>query len=238
MFSTLLDAVDSQFPESLTKLTHEQLNELLDEVLPWLHIESESLIGAAKALFGEKIFDSSEIGFEYLSTKQDQDGYIGLPISIGSIYIRPDKNDQTISLNLTMLRGFTSRLQYCPSSAEIELEICDSETKSAFEYLYKNYRAQLIKLLEQAQISFFTSYCSDIVGNSKSNKVSVKLDEYFSDQEVDNWFTLSKSCSRSTPYSAGIKAFLVLSILYIYCRSSLAGKNGASVFERNLLRII
>lgn len=46
--------------------------------------------------------------------------------------------------------------------------------------MYKDCRAQICRLLEQARIEFFTSYCSDIGGKSKRNKVSVKLDEYFS----------------------------------------------------------
>ncbi|MCI5121545.1 MAG: hypothetical protein D3908_10215 [Candidatus Electrothrix sp. AUS4] len=62
----------------------------------------------------------------------------------------------------------------------------------------------------------------------------MKLDEYFTDPEVDNCFTLSKPCPSGTSYSAAIRAFFALSILYLACR---AGKNARSILEKNIARV-
>lgn len=236
MFSTLLDVVDSHCPESRMKVTPEQHKALIDDVLPWLSIEGEPLLGAAKALLGEGIFNASEIGFEYSTVRFDEDGTMDLPISIGNMYTRSERKDHSLSLDLTVLRGYTSRLGVHPASVEMELNICDLNAKAVFESMYKDYRAQICRLLEQAQITFFTSYCSDIVGKANRNKVSVRLDEYFSDPEVDNCFTLSKTCPRNTAHSAAIRAFLALSTLFIACRASLNRKTWRPAFEKNLLR--
>ena len=64
MFSDLLEAVESNYLDANMKLTPEQHKELLDEIRLWLSIDSEPLIGATKALFGEGIFDISALGFE------------------------------------------------------------------------------------------------------------------------------------------------------------------------------
>lgn len=237
MFSGLLEAVESHCRDADMKLTPEQHKELLDEVLPWLSVVSEPLIGATKALFGEGVFDTSELGFEYSILKPDQDGLIYVPISVGCMYVRSAKDCRNISLNLNVLRGFTSLNQIHKSSVDIELEIWDLETKKIFETLYKDYRGQINRLLEHGQIEFFTSYCSDIVGKSKSRKSPVKLDEYFSDLEVDNCFTLSKPCPSGTSHSAAIRAFFALSVLYLACRAGLAGKSARSLLEKNIARV-
>ncbi|MCY1389460.1 hypothetical protein D3C76_550640 [compost metagenome] len=236
MFSTLLDAVDSHCPESQMKVTPEQHKALIDDALPWLSIEAELLLGATKALLGDGIFDTSEIGFEYSTVKLDENGAMDLPISFGNMYVRPERKNRALSLDLTILRSYTSRLGLHPASVEIELDIRNRNAKMIFESMYKDYRAQICRLLEQAQITFFTSYCSDIVGKAKSNKVAVKLDEYFSDPEVDNCFTLSKSCPRDTKHSAAIRAFLALSTLFVACRASLNGKAWRPALEKNLHR--
>ncbi len=148
MFRTLLGAVESRCPESRMRVTPEQHKTIIDEVLPLLSIESDPLVGAAKALLGESIFETSEIGFEYNSIKPDQNGSMDLPISIGSMYVRPEKDNRALSLNLTVLRGFTSRISVHPPSIDIELEVWDANAKEVFESLYKDYRAQVIRLLE------------------------------------------------------------------------------------------
>lgn len=237
MFSGLLEAVESHCRDTDMKLTPEQHKELLDELFPWLSIDSEPLIGATKALFGEGVFDTSELGFEYSILKPDQDGFIYVPISVGSMYVRPAKDCRNISLNLNVLRGFTSQSKIHKSSVDIELEIGDLETKQIFETLYKDYRGQINRILEYGQIQFFTSYCSDIVGKSKSSKLSVKLDEYFSDPDVDNCFTLSMPCPSGTSHSAAIRAFFALYVLYLACRAGLAGKSARSLFEKNIARL-
>jgi len=64
------------------------------------------------------------------------------------------------------------------------------------------------------------------------------LEEYFSDLEVDNCFSLSKPCLNGASYSIAIRAFLTLSVLYIACRTCLASKNGRLLLEKNLRRAI
>ena len=235
MFSGLLEAVDSHCSETI--LTSEQHKELLDVILPWLSVDTEPMLGAAQAIFGEAVFESSEIGFEYMAPKPDQDDLIHLPIQFCSMYIRPTKGCRSVSLNFTVLRGFTSRGQVHQPSVEIDLEIWDLAAKEAFESLYKDYRGQITRLLEHGKIQFFTSYCSEIVGKSKSNKLSVKLDEYFADAAVDNCFSLTKSCPGGTSHSTAIRGFLVLAVLYIACRACLTGKSGRSLLEKNILRV-
>lgn len=237
MFSGLLETVESHYLDTDTTLTLEQHKKLLDEILPWLSVDADPLLGTARAIFGEGVFDSSEIGFEYMTPKPDQDGFIHIPIQVCSMYVRPTKDCRNISLNLTVLRGFTSRRQIHKSSVEIGLEIWDLKAKEAFESLYKDYRGQITRLLDHGQTQFFTSYCSDIVGKSKSNKLSVKFDEYFADPEVDNCFSLNMSCPSGTSHSTAIRGFLALSVLYIACRACLAGKNGRSLLEKNLVKV-
>lgn len=237
MFSSLLEEVQSRCPNTDTALTPEQHKQLLDDIFPLLSIDAEPLLGAAQAIFGEAIFDSSEIGFKYWAPKSDQDGLIHVPVEVCSMCVCPTKDCRSISLNLTVLRGFTSRSRTHQPSVELELEIRDLAAKEAFESIYKDYRGQITRLLEHEQTQFFTSYCSDIVGKSRSNRLSVKLDEYFSDPEVDNSFSLTKSCPSGTSHSTAIRGLLVLSVLYIACRASLAGKSSRSSFERNLVRI-
>ncbi len=236
MFSSLLEVVDSHCPESRMQFTPKQHKALIDDVLPLLSVEAEPLLGAAKALLGEHVFDAVKMGFEYSTVRSGENGIMDLPVSFGKMYFRSERNNRTLSLNLTILRGFTSRLKHNSASIEIELDICDITAKTIFESMYKDYRAQICRLLEQARIEFFTPYCSDIVGKSKRNKVSVKLDEYFSDSQVDNCFALSKSCPRNTSHSAAIRAFLVLSALFVACHSALNGRSWRPTLEKNLLR--
>ena len=154
------------------------------------------------------------------------------------MYIRPTKEQRDISLNISVARGYRTQRQVFEPAVDIELEIQDLTAKEVFEVLYKDHRAQISRILEQGQIKFFTSYCSDIVGKSKSNKVSTKLDEYFTDTEADCSFSLSLRCSDGTSYADAIRGFLALSLLYIACRASLAGKGGRTMFERNLAKLI
>jgi hypothetical protein len=238
MFSTLLDVVDKHCPESRMHVTPERHKVLIDDVLPWLSIESKSLFGASRAILGESIFETSEIGFEYHAIRLDDGGTMDLPISLGSMYARSERKNRTLSLDLTVARGFSSQRGLHPASVAIEMHFCDLDAKAFFEAIYKDYRAQVCRLLERAQIEFFTSYCSDIVGKSKSKKLSALLDEYFSDPEVDNCFTLSKSCPRGIGYSVPIRAFLALSVLYAACRAALSGKAWRPTFEKNLQRLV
>jgi hypothetical protein len=236
IFSTLLEEVESHCPESQMIVTPMQHKELIDDVIPWLSLDSESLFGASKALLGERIFESSEIGFEHNSIMLNQEGNVDLPISIACMYIRTERKNRELSLNLNVSRGYRSRLKLHPPSADIELEIWDRSTKMIFEGIYKDYRAQICRLLEYGQIKFFTSYCSEIVGQTKSQNIAIKLDEYFSDTEVDNCFSLSIQCNSNTESCVTIRAFLVLSVLYVACSTAKAGKAWRPTFEKNILR--
>jgi hypothetical protein len=238
IFSASIDLVNKLCPESRMTITPEQHKVLLDEVLPLLVIDSEPLLGAAKAILGDDIFATSAVGIEYSSQAPDKSGVFHLPIAIGSVYLRTEKNNSPLSLKVTVLRGYTSRFRGYPAHVVIELDVCDIRARLAFEAMYKDYRAQLCRLLEHARIEFFTSYCSDIVGKSKSKRPSVLLDEYFSDPQVDNHFTLSVPCRREVEHAVAIRAFLVMSIIYASCHAALRGKNWRSTFEKNLLRLV
>jgi hypothetical protein len=235
----LFDTVEAHCPDLHMKLTQAQYDEIINEVLGCLSMESEPLLEIVKALFGETIFDGSTIGLQYNSCPPDRDGYMGVPISMGLIYIRPNKNNILLSLNIEVFRGFTHESQTHLTAVNMALEIDNSEAKKAFESLYKNYRAQIIRLLEYGQITFLTDYYSEIVGKSKSKKSSVKLDEYFSDPEIDNCFSLRIFCHRKVGYSSIVRAFLSLAIIYIACKSiSTSGKNWQFIFEKNTRKLL
>lgn len=235
MFSVLLDTIDSICPES-GMLPPEQHKVLIDEALPSLMIDSDSILGAAKAIFGETYFDTSTIGFEHSHIKEKEENYIG--VAFGGMYIRAEENKRALSLELNLLRAYQSRAMRNPSCIAIDLEFAGLPEKQAFEALYRDYRAKIIQLLEYGQIEFSTCYCSDIVGKTKSWKIAAKLDEYFSDPEVDNAFTLTKLCPRGTSHSSAIRSFLALSVLYTACRAAASGKSAQSTFERNLQRLL
>lgn len=235
MFSVLLDTIDSICPES-GMLPPEQHKILIDETLPSLMIDSDPILGAAKAIFGEAYFDTSTIGFEHSHIKEQGENHIG--VAFGGMYIRAAQNKRALSLELNLLRAYKSRATRNPSCVAIDLEFAGLPEKQAFEVLYSDYRAKTIQLLEYGQIEFSTCYCSDIVGKTKSRKIAAKLDEYFSDPAVDNAFTLTKLCPRGTSHSTVIRSFLTLSVLYAACRAATSGKGAHSTFERNVQRLL
>lgn len=235
MFSVLLDTIDSICPESGI-LPPAQHKILIDEALSSLMIDSDPILGAAKAIFGETYFDRSTIGFEHSHINEKEEKYIG--VAFGGMYIRAAENKRALSLELNLLRAYRSRTTKSPSCVAIDLEFGGLPEKQAFEALYRDYRAKTIQLLEYGQIEFSTCYCSDIVGNTKSRKVAAKLDEYFSDPKVDNAFTLTKFCPRDTNHSSVIRSFLALSVLYTACRAAMSGKGAHSTFVRNVQRLL
>lgn len=238
MFSLLLDSVDSHCPVGLSKVGDDQHKALLNDTLPLLSFDSNPLLGASKALFGEILFDNSAIDFEYSNMRKDEAGLMDLPIAFGCMYIRPGKPNRELSLEMSINRSFNTPARHYPSSVALNLEINSLQGKQALETLYSDYRASTIRLLEYGQIEFEASFCSDIVGKTKSKKTAAKLNEYFSDPEVDNCFTLTRQCPRGTSHSSAMRSFLALSLLYSACRSSLAGRSGAIVFERNVRKLI
>lgn len=235
MFSVLLDTIDSICPES-GMLPQEQHKVLIDEALPSLMIDSDPIMGAAKAIFGEAYFDTSTIGFEHSHIKEQGENYIG--VAFGGMYIRAAENKRSLSLELNLLRAYQSRATKNPSCVAIDLEFAGLPEKQAFEAIYRDFRAKTIQLLEYGQIEFSTCYCSDIVGKTKSRKIAAKLDEYFSDPEVDNAFTLTKLCPRGTSHSSVIRSFLALSVLYTACRTATLSKGAHSTFERSVQRLL
>lgn len=237
MFSLLLDSVDSHCPLELRKVSDDQHKALLNDALPLLSIDSEPLLGASKALLGETVFDSSAIAFEYSQVRKDEAGLMDLPIAFGCMYIRAEKPKRELSLEMSIYRSFKTPARHYPSCVALNLEINSLQSKQALEALYCDYRASTIRLLEYGQIEFEASYCSDIVGKTKSKKTAAKLDEYFSDREVDNCFTLTRQCPRGTSHSSAMRSFLALSLLYSACRSSLAGRSGAAAYERNVRKL-
>jgi len=239
MFSALLEAVESLCPEDLaTRVSPDEYQVLVDAALAWLSEDSKPLLGAAQAILGDGIFEPSEVGFEYASVKPNASGTVDVPVNLACMFARPDGVNRALSLNLTVLRGYKKHPRLQQASVEIELDFNDLSTKTAFESIYRDYKAQICRLLDQAQLAFFTSYCSGIVGKTKSAKVSAKLDEYFSDPEADCSFTLSKSCPRGTSHSAGIRAFLILCVLYVACRNQVNGKAWRTGFEKGLVKLV
>lgn len=238
MFSLLLDSVDSHTPLGLKNIGPDEHKALLDDALPSLSLDAEQLLGVSAALFGDGIFESSDTGFEYSHVRKDESGFMDLPIAFGGMYIRPKNSNREISLGLNILRSFTTPAKHHPSCVALDMEFRGLLAKQAFEGLYRNYRAQITRLLEYGGIGFETSYCSNIVGKTKSKKIAAKLDEYFSDPEVDNHFTLTRLCPRGTSRTAAMRSFISLSLIYSACRSSLSGKNAMNEFERNLRRLV
>lgn len=161
-----------------------------------------------------------------------------MPIAFGGMYIRPKNGNREISLGLNILRSFTKPAKHHPSCVALDMEFRGLLAKQAFEGLYRNYRAQVVRLLEYGGIGFETSYCSDIVGKTKSKKTAAKLDEYFSDPEVDNYFTLTRLCPRGTARSSAMRSFLALSLIYSACGPLLVGKSGATTFERDARKLV
>lgn len=237
MFSVLLDTIDSICPES-GMLSPEQHKILIDETLPSLMIDSNPILGAAKAIFGEAYFNTSTIGFEHSHIKEKEENYIG--VAFGGMYIRAAQNKRALSLELNLLRVYQSRATKNPSYVAIDLEFGGLPEKQAFEAIYRDFRAKTIQLLEYGQIEFSTCYCSDIVGKTTSRRIAEKLDEYFSDPEVNNAFTLTKLCPRGISNSTVIRSFLALSVLYTACRAATSGKSESvnAIFERGVQKLL
>nr|VFJ56559.1 MAG: hypothetical protein BECKFW1821B_GA0114236_102827 [Candidatus Kentron sp. FW] len=193
MFESLLEEVTKKAGDPHAKVTTTEYDELINEFLPRLSLEYEPLLGASKAVLGTNIFEESEIGLEYSRTEPDKAGLVWIPVSVGCMYIRRKREDKGISVNTHILRCNVTRRRYDPASICVEFDICGLEEKRAFEELYRNYRRPIQRLLDANQVEFFTSYCSDIIGKYKGNIPSRKLEEYFSDPDVDNCFSLSKN---------------------------------------------
>jgi len=235
MFEQLLQEIYEKAGELNLKTTQAEYKELIDEFLPWLSIECEPLIGASQAILGEQIFKDFEIGLEYYSLPSKEDGLMPIPIDIGHLYVRRKREDQNISINCSIYRCNISH--YLPASIKIELDICGYNGRKAFEELYKNYRRPIQKCLEQEKIEFFTSYCSDIVGKYKGNSPSKKLDEYFSDPDAYESFSLSKNFIGKAEASQIIRVFILFSALFHSCYGYMETKKKLDRFELYLRRL-
>ena len=145
MFSVLLDTIEVICPESGV-LPPEQHKILIDEAFPSLMVDSDPILGAAKAVFGETYFAPSTIGFEHSHIKEKEDNYIG--VAFGGMYIRAAQNKRAISLELNLLRAYQSRATKNPSCVAIDSEFQGLPEKQAFEAIYRDFRAKTIQLLE------------------------------------------------------------------------------------------
>lgn len=237
MFEALLEEVFKKAGDLYAKITADEHQELIKEFLPWLSLESEALLGASRAVLGTNIFEESEIGLEYSHLKPDEKGLMSLPIDIGCMYIRRNRGDRTISINNSIYRRNVARHRHEPASINVEFYICGDKEKKAFEELYKNYRRPIEKLLEDNQVEFFTSYCSDIIGKYKGRSPSKKLDEYLSDPNGDNCFSLSKNFIKVADSTEIIRVFLLFSALYHSCHGYLAKPKNIDRFAAHIPRL-
>lgn len=238
-FTNLLDVMGHDVADLLPlEMTREQHREILDQVLPQLGYDANLLLGMAKVLFGETAFDRFEKGFTYRTVSASKSDTIQLPISIGSWSIQPSKEDESIALRFDALRSYKERIWTRPVSVEMGLEIQSPYARMVFEPLYQDYRAYIIRLIENAKLEFFTPYCPNIAEKTKARKISVKLDEYFADPNAGESIHLLFSCFKDTENSATIRAFLVLSLLYLACCSAQNNKSWRHAFEKNLTKIM
>ncbi|AFL73663.1 hypothetical protein [Thiocystis violascens] len=237
MFESLLDEVTEKAGDPYAKLTAAQHEEIINEFLPWLSLDCEPLLGASKAVLGNDIFKDSEIGLEYIHLKPDESGLVSIPVCIGCTYIRRSREDRGISVNINIFSCNVTRHRNDPASIYVDLDICGVEEKRAFEEMYKNYKRPIQRLLDANQIEFETSYCSDIVGRYKGNIPSRKLDEYFSDPDVDDCFSLGKNFIRSAEAADIIRVFLLLCALYHSCCGRLASRKNIDRFAVHLPRL-
>jgi len=231
MFEALLDEAFKKAGDPYLKMTPEEHKELVDEFAPWLSIEFEPLIGASQAVLGKEIFKDFQIGLEYSQSRPDKDGLISIPIDISCVYFRRKREDRCISINCKIYRCNAFRGRIDPASIGVELDICGDEEKAAFEEFYKNYKHPIQKLLEEEKIEFFTSYYSDIIGKYKGKSASKKLDEYFTDPNVDNCFSLSKNFIGKVDASEIIRAFILLSALFHSCHGYMEKRKKLDRFE-------
>lgn len=205
--------------------------------MPRLSIECEPLIGASQAVLRKEIFKDFQIGLEYSHVRPNKDGLMSVPIDIGCLYIRRKREDRRISVNCKIYRCNAFRGRTDSASIDVELDICGDEERAAFEGFYKNHKRHIQKMLEEEKIEFFTSYCSDTVGNYKGISASKKLDEYFADPDVDNCFSLSKNFIGKADASEIIRVFILLSVLFHSCQGYMEKPKKLDRFESYYRRL-
>lgn len=237
MFEALLEEVSAKVGNLHVKVTKAEHNELVKEFLPWLSMECEPLLGASRAVLGADLFEGSEIGLEYKHLAPDDEELMSLPVDIGCMYIRKRRDDRGLSVNVNIFRCNFVKHRREPASINVELDICGLAEKKAFEELYGNYRRPMQRLLDANRAEFSTSYCSDTIGKYKGNSPSKKIDEYLSDTEVDNCFSLSKNFVGSADSAGIIRVFLLFSAIYHSCRGYLATKKNPDLFEAHMTRL-
>ncbi|HEY8098585.1 MAG TPA: hypothetical protein VIE65_21170, partial [Methylobacter sp.] len=179
-----------------------------------------------------------EIGLEYHHSKPNEDGLMSVPVDIGCLYIRKTREDRAISIKIDILRCNIEKHRHEPASINVEFEVCGNNEKAIFEEIYNNYRRPIQRLLDENQIEFFTSYCSDIIGTYKGKSPSKKIEEYFSDPNVDNCFSLSKNFIKGVDSAEIIKIFLLFSALYHSCYGYLAKRKNIDRFVAHIPKLI
>ncbi|RZG04786.1 hypothetical protein EXT48_10550 [Pseudoalteromonas sp. CO348] len=237
MFEALLEDVFKKAGSLKLHLTPEEHNELVGDLVSWLSVEAEPLIGVSQAVLGKDIFKGFDVGFEYSRTPAKEEGLVSVPVNLCTMYIRKEREDRTISLNCDIDRFNMTRNNIDFASVCIELDICGAEGKRVFEELYKNYKRPIVRLLENEKVEFSTSYCSDIVGSYKGKSTQKKLDEYFSDPDVDNCFTLSKNFVEKAGAAELFRVFLLLTALFSSCFGYIGQRKKLDLFELYMKRL-
>lgn len=244
MFEALLSSLYEKAGDHHQKFTVAEHKELVDDFLPFLSIECEPLIGAAKAVFGETIFKDSEIGLEYGSTRPDKDGLVYAGIALGTLYIRRKREDRSISLNVDLLCCNPDRHTPKPASIFLQIEFDDPNGvdgpsgKEALQTLVKNYRRPLERLLEKNSIEFETSYCSGIVGKYKGKSALLKLDEYFSDPEACESVSFTRNFIGSVDARSIMQTFLLFSAIHHSCLGHMGKGRNIDRFAQHSARLL
>lgn len=238
MFSLLLDEIEAKWPVSTRSVSADQYFELIDIVHPLLESAVEPLIGATKALLGENVFATSQIGCQDQAVRLDKNPSAQITNQIAAMRIVPDFTKPAVSFGFNVYHGSEAIRYPDPTCIDIEFEVEEFEAKEAFTVLFTDYRAQVVRLLEYGNLGFSTFETSKLADMVKSKKVEAKLGAFLSDPDAGRSFMLNLSCSRGITHSAVTRAFFSAAILYVACDAILHGKTWRPAFERNLLRLI
>lgn len=238
MFNTIIGVLTAEIENHSSPLKREQHQALLEHLFALLESDADYLLGAAEVLFSRQLQQKSHVDYEYRHTPTEDKSHIDMPIIVGTMVICPDKDDRSACLNLNICRPYKNQRGAVPAEVEIELETNDLASKLFFRRLLSDYRAEVSRLLKLANLRFFTSYCSSIVGNSKSKEPAVLLEEFFSDPNAGMHFSLAFSAKESTSAAAVFRAFLTLALLYSAYRAVLDKRSWRAAFELNLRKLL
>ncbi len=242
MFEDILNYFSKNVSERDLKITNKHYQKLKDDFLPILGKEARPLIGASEAIFGKKIFSTSDFGMLSPRLKEDQNGLVSMPISLGHLYIKTERDteiDSSLSIDISLFTfNLTPRNKIKPASIYLEFNICGDKEGKAFQELFKNYRRPMQQLIESNKIEFFSSYYSEIVGKYKGNNTMLKIEEYYSDPNIDNIFSLNRNFVGTVEASEIINVFLIFSALYDSCNGYLGKRKALDLFAKHSSKLI